>query len=594
MAKVKVQDCGKGLNLDLTPEELEPGYWTSCTNMRFCNGYAQRFNGIPQLFGPYTHAPHYITPYQNLSDRFWITAGNAKAYYSNSSGSAEITRQVEIPMVSIVRTSATLATVTTSAPHGFGVGAIISIFNTIPSAYNVAGAVGTVTSPTTFTYPLLSDPVTNATTVGGLVQAFAASVDYTGGRDNRWSGGVLGGVLVMNNGVDVPQYLQTGVNKLRPLPGWASTWRAAFMVPFKQFLLAFDINKTASRAEGRNPHMMKWSVPAEPGTIPTSWDANDVTNIAGEVDIAETPDLLVDALQLGDALIVYKQRSMYAVRYVGGQYVFQIQRIPGDSGMLARGCGVNTPRGHVVLTAGDVVINTGQGVESIANGRIRQYIFNNLDSTHYARAFVTSNPQRNEVLICFPEVGETNCTKAAVWNWADNTWGMRTLNGVNYGATGLIDDQAYTAWDQDGESWELDTTTWTENAYNPNEARLLFASDTAALAFDVSSSDDGVTQLTGSLERVGMDMGDGTLVKVLRAIYPRIEAPQGSNVSIQFGASMLPNSEITWAAPVTFTPKVDIKADSFSSGRYLAVRLSAATPWRMKTMTLDVEKSGSY
>jgi len=85
-----------------------------------------------------------------------------------------------------------------------------------------------------------------------------------------------------------------------------------------------------------------------------------VTLDAGEVDIAETPDLLVDALHLGDALIVYKERSMYAVRYVGYPAIFAVQRLPGDSGMLFRGCGAMTPLGHVVLTAGDVVLNTGQ------------------------------------------------------------------------------------------------------------------------------------------------------------------------------------------------------------------------------------------
>ncbi|WP_230687588.1 hypothetical protein, partial [Streptococcus pneumoniae] len=84
---------------------------------------------------------------------------------------------------------------------------------------------------------------------------------------------------------------------------------------------------------------------------------------------------------------------MYAMSYVGAPYIFRFQRLPGESGMLARGCAVNTPVGHVVLTAGDVVVNNGTGVQSIANGAVRSYIFNNIDSTNYKRAFVTANPQ---------------------------------------------------------------------------------------------------------------------------------------------------------------------------------------------------------
>ncbi|MDO6575225.1 hypothetical protein, partial [Staphylococcus pasteuri_A] len=65
-----------------------------------------------------------------------------------------------------------------------------------------------------------------------------------------------------------------------------------------------------------------------------SWDETDVTIDAGEVDVAETPDYLVDALQLGDTLILYKQRSAYVMRLIGQPYIFQVQKLPGDAGML--------------------------------------------------------------------------------------------------------------------------------------------------------------------------------------------------------------------------------------------------------------------
>ena len=53
--------------------------------------------------------------------------------------------------------------------------------------------------------------------------------------------------------------------------------------------------------------------------------------------------------------------------------------------------------GHVVLSSGDIVLQTGQGAVSIANGFVKDYVFNNLNSSAYKRAFVTSNPPKNEV-----------------------------------------------------------------------------------------------------------------------------------------------------------------------------------------------------
>ena len=165
-------------------------------------------------------------------------------------------------------------------------------------------------------------------------------VDFTGARDDRWTGGVLGGVLVMSNGVDVPQYW-AGSEKLRTLHGWSSTWTAKILAPFKDYLLAFDVTKNGTHY----PHMMKWSAACSPWRHPSlvgfhrrdpgRWRGGHCRNTG--FDGGCSP--------LGDAMIVYKERSMYAVRYVGYPSIFAVQRLPGDSGMLFRGCGAMTPWG---------------------------------------------------------------------------------------------------------------------------------------------------------------------------------------------------------------------------------------------------------
>ena len=591
---IKIPDCGKGVNLDLTPEELQTGMWSACRNMRFRDGYAQRFNGMKRIFDATTHTPHHITPFQTVDNRYWITAGNSKAYSNSGSGWAEITRQAAIAMTSIIRTSATVATVTTTAAHGLVTGTTIFTYNNIPAAYNVSSVNITVTGATTFTYPLTTDPVTNATSVGGLVVLGAAAVNYTGARDDRWSGGVLGGLLVMNNGVDVPQYLQAGVMRLRPLQGWSSLWRCAFMVPFKQYLIAFDVTKDIGKADGRNPHMMKWSTAAVPGSLPTSWDHTDPKLDAGEVDIAETPDLLVDAMQWGESLIVYKQRSMYSVRFVGQPFIFQIQRLPTESGMLFRGCGASTPQGHVVLTAGDVVLFNGQSVKSVADGWVRKYIFDKIDSTNYKRAFVVANPQNDEALICIPTPGDENCTQALVWNWKTATWGKRDLDQMRFGAVGQVDNFAGLSWDSDTDSWESDSSAWNEDEYSPNESRLLLLGDNKVLNFDVSNTDDGSTPLHGELERTGLWLDDAQMVKLLKGLQMRIDAPAGAEVTVTFGASMIPDSQTVWGDPMTFIVGTDFKVDGFAQGRYLAVKIACSRPWRLRAIDLDVVGAGSF
>jgi hypothetical protein len=592
MPIIKIPDCGLGVNLDLTPEELSVGVWSDCRNMRFKDGYAARFGGMGQIFDAPEITPHWITAYQTATKRWWVHAGVGKVYADDGSTRVEITRLKEIAITSITR-SGTTATLTTTDPHGLTTGDPVTIYGALPSAYNVENATITVGSTTTFTYTMASDPGASANPVGHLVIPGDYN-DFTGTVDDRWTGGALGGILVMNNGVDVPVYWAGDTNALRPLPGWDATERAEVITVFKQYIIALGITKNGTM----NPNLFKWSVSAVPGAIPTSWNEADLTQDAGEVDIAETPDLLVDAKQRGDALVVYKQRSAYIVRLIGQPFIFQVQRLPGDDGAMFRGCIADTPNGHVVMTSGDVVLNNGQGLKSIADGRVRKYLFNNMDTTKYKRSFVTSNPQDNEVLICYPEIGREYCSKALVWNWKSDTWGIRDLHNATFGAVGQIDEAlGVNTWNQDFDSWVIDGTTWAEDEYAPNEARLFITEEDRIVAFDVSGSDDGLTPLPSYIERTGMWLEDAQLNKLIRGIYPRIDAPSMANVTIKVGAAMVADALPAWSHNVSFVvgdPHNHGKADSFAQGKYLSINMNCSEPWRMRACDMDVVQTGRF
>jgi len=98
-----------------------------------------------------------------------VRLGSATSTIMNGAGNANIS--------SIVRTSAVLATVTTSTPHGMSNGDTFFVREAAPAAYN-GSFNATVTGPNTFTYPLLSDPVTNATAVGWFAAVSGSAVIY--------------------------------------------------------------------------------------------------------------------------------------------------------------------------------------------------------------------------------------------------------------------------------------------------------------------------------------------------------------------------------------------------------------------------------
>ncbi len=508
-----IDNCGQGLNADLTPEELGNGVWTNVSNVRFNNGYAERFKGTQQVFDTPAVTPYFITPYTTATNRFWIHCG-LNAVYADD---------------------------------------------------------GTIRTDITGTAP-------------------------TGAIDNRWTGGSINGVLILNNGKDLPMYWggDTGTN-LASIPGWDATWKAESMRPFKNVIMAFGITKGSTVY----PSMVKWSTGLNPGSITAAgdWDATDPTKDAGEVDLAETPDKIIDALPLGDSLIIYKERSMYAATYVGAPYIFRFQRLPGESGILARGCVVNTPLGHVVLAAGDVVLNSGQGVASIANGIVRKLIFNSIDSTNYKRAFVTANPQRNEVWICLPVAGGTTCTRACVWNWIDKSWAIRELSNVTFGAFGQIDIAATgLTYDTATGTYETSATTYSENEYSPAEARLLMCHSTPLISLTDTGTTDFGALISAYAERTGMTLGDSTAIKTVRGIRHQIDGNAGATVTIEVGASMFPDAAPNYGPPQTFTIGSSFKTDNFVTGRYISYRISNSdyAPWRLKSFIVDYVNAGGY
>lgn len=419
-------------------------------------------------------------------------------------------------------------------------------------------------------------------------------VTPSGTVDNRWTGGVLGGIAYLNNGVN-PPVSWTGTGIAAPLTAWPANTTCMSLRPYKSFLVALNVTKSGVNY----PHMVKWSNAAVPGAIPDSWDPNDKTKLAGEVDVAEESSILVDQLPLGDVNILYKENAMYAMSLTGtNDPVFRFQRLPGSVGMLARGCAVNTEVGHVVLAFGDVVIHQGQGPKSIINGRLRSWLFRTIDTTNRKRAFLVANPPAKEVWVCFPDLGATSCTLAAVWNWVDDTWSIRNLNNVNYGATGQLSATATTKWSDQNYAWQDATQAWDEDELTPAQERLLLAAQTPLItAADVTGTINGASY-TSYVERIGLSMGDPGRQKLCRGMRLRVDAARGTRIQVEIGGHNNPEQPVTWSPPVVYSVQTGQynQIDSFASGRFLAFRITSLDnqPWRITSQDVDLVLQGSY
>lgn len=427
--------------------------------------------------------------------------------------------------------------------------------------------------------------------LGGTRTDISRASAYTGGAGDRWTGGIFNGIAIINNGVDVPQFWAGSTSSdFADLTNWPSTHRCKAMRPFKNFLVAMDLTESSVRY----PSRVLWSAIADTGAVPPSWDITNPAREAGNADI-EGGDVIVDGLTLGDAFIIYKTASAHLMRYVGGQSVMAIQRIPGSQGLLARNCVVDTPIGHVCLTTGDVVVHGGDTPRSIATDLVRETIFGEMSGDYYTRSFVTANPSQSEVWVCYPTSGST-CSKAAIWNWRTNVWSFRTLRGVIHGAHGQMPAPDGATWAESTGTWADATATWGGSASKPSDQKLVLAHVLPAITLVGYGETDAGLEMTTEATRTGIALDDGQQVKFCRGIWPRIDAPAGTVVEIAAGAAMVPDSDPTWDDWQDFTVGTSEKVDTDAAGRYLAVKLRTVggDAWRLRSMDLDIEPMGMY
>lgn len=433
-------------------------------------------------------------------------------------------------------------------------------------------------------------------------QTTGVDVNYTGSANNIWTSCVLGGIPVLNNGVDPPQmWLPANTaTKLERLSNWPADTICDTMRNYKQFLIALNITKPSSSY----PSMVKWSHPADPGTVPISWDETDPTRDAGEYTLSETGDYLVDCAVMRDANILYKENTVWGMQFIGGNDIFRFQKLFGQFGALNKNCITEFLIGkHLVLTSGDVVVHDSQSADSILSKRMRKWLTANINDLALKQCFVVTYSALDEVWICIPTGTSARPDIALVWNWRTGTVGLRALPLPSYMAEGLVladNAVAADAWSAASGSWDSETSAWGSRLYTSSAPSLMMATISDSGLYKIDAE---VGTQNAVLERTGLSvpikqqlLPDFTAMKFLREVWPRIEGTEGGVVNVEVGTQMQMNSPVVWKPAQPFIIGTSQNINATASGRSFGLRFSSNTEinWRIAGYELDIEFSGNF
>lgn len=428
---------------------------------------------------------------------------------------------------------------------------------------------------------------------------------YTMTDTRNWNSTMLGGIPIFNDTNDVPQFradMSPGT-KFANLTNWPGTLRAKVIRAFGPFLLAFNLTDSGVSL----PHTVQWSHPADPGTIPSSWDYTNAAVDAGRKDFEDTQaGILRDALPLGGTMFVYKDNSTWTGKFIGGRDIFDWKTLYETSGILAPRCVAITGDGgrQFVVTQDDAIYHRGGEPVSVLDKRQRATLFAEMDTVNYINAFVCSVPLRNEMWLCYPTTGNTHPNKAMIWNYREG--GERGVisfaDGITFrnAAIGNVEGDTAELWSDGTDEWDEDTGSWSE--FSRRRVVCVSPDSSKFFNFDRGVVRDGVAY-TSTLQRTNLGVvgkrKNGDMIvdfqkrKLFQRLWPKI---QGSSVNIRLASQDTVEGPVTWGPTAAFDPTTMLAANNDPiAGAAIGFEVSKSGAfWRMDGYKLVVELLGNY
>jgi hypothetical protein len=253
---------------------------------------------------------------------------------------------------------------------------------------------------------------------------------------------------------------------------------------------------------------------------------------------------------------------------------------------------------HFVFGDNDLYVHDTHTKQSIADEKVKQYVFSGLNTAKSDRCFVQHNPDLEEIYFCYVSqddmaefLSAERCNRAAVFNYKNNTWSFMDLPNVSSATQATIDST---------ETYATVSSTYAQmgGSYFSQESgydtHVLFVGDvdtadgiTSDKLYGLDYSDTNTSlsfpldleaNKAPFLERVGIDLDEMATVsgyKVVTKIYPQITT-DSANKKFNFtvGASNLQGTPPTYGPTSVFDGSTDHKIDSRAAGRYLSYKVT--------------------
>jgi hypothetical protein len=400
---------------------------------------------------------------------------------------------------------------------------------------------------------------------------------YAVPADGGWSFAQFGDFVIAVNGVDAAQKFAIGSStSFAALGGTPPV--ARFVATVRDFVVMGRLSGMAQRVH--------WSGINNAET----WASSQAT----QADFQDLPDGgYVMGIVGGEYGLVFQERSIKRMTYVGVPAIFQFDEIARGTGTPAEGSIARHEDITFFLSDdGFFALPGAQGLRAIGHHRVDRFFWNDVNQTYLHRITATIDPINKLYVVSYPGTGSdlTGGTpnRLLIYNWTADRWSRAevTMEMVHQAAS----QAGYTLDGLDSYSTNLDELPFSlDNRIWTGSGRLLLAGFTAA---------NRIAFFNGANMQATVDTGEAQLVPgrraLLRSLRPLVDggAAPGA-VSVRTGTR---NRTVD---PVSFDPPRALNGFGHcpvrANGRYFRARIevAAGADWRHIQGIDEIEASAA-
>lgn len=298
--------------------------------------------------------------------------------------------------------------------------------------------------------------------------------------------------------------------------------KAKFVVNIRNFILLGFLNNL--------PYTCQWS----DFNAPTTWSgglANTATLESGSGAIM--------GIVGGEYGVLFRDKAIYRINYIGAPYVFEFVQVEKDRGCLASNSIVPFSNNIFYLGQDGFYIFDGNQSTNISNNKVSQFFFNNVNPSYFYRIKSCLDINNQNIITVYPDGQSTDGTpnRALIYNYQNNKWSY--IETINLETIFISRSLGYTIDTMNQVSSTIDGLTY------PFDSRFWAGGNLLVSGFSSNHKSGG---FTGSALDATLATGEANIAQgVNRTVSPWIKPiySGSGSVTVTIGSKNNTNDSVT-------------------------------------------------